>query len=284
MTVIDTTGNLHMAFIRGRFDMDGWSHYMDISVPEAKDLCVQDMEDCVRAGYSWEKDFLPVLNPVLRDEEKRTTAIASFHMAAEKLEDRIKDRFGKTVDTALILYLGLCNGAGWVTTVGGKTAVLFGIEKIMELNWHEPNKMLGLVYHELGHVYHDQYGALHRDADSTADRFLWQLFTEGVAMVFEQELSGDPDAYHQYNDEWKQWCKQNAEQIKRSFYSDLGTMTQDNQRYFGDWVRFNGHGDTGYYLGAQFVRFLLKTADFDQIISYELGDVKAGFDRFLHIT
>ena len=134
------------------------------------------------------------------------------------LDAAIACRFHKTLDADLVLYLGLCNGAGWVTTVSGKTTILFGIEKIMELNWQDPGSMTGLIYHELGHVYQAQYGVLNRDGGSLEDQFLWQLFTEGIAMVFEQELVGDPDSFHQYNAGWKRWCRSHLDLIKRSFY------------------------------------------------------------------
>ena len=50
--------------------------------------------------------------------------------------------------------------------------------------------MIGLMIHELGHVYQSQYGSLSYQENSMAEKFLWQLFTEGVAMVFEQEIVG----------------------------------------------------------------------------------------------
>ena len=57
-------------------------------------------------------------------------------------------------------------------------------------------------------------------------------------------------------------------------------MTRENQRYFGDWVRFEGRGDIGYYLGTRFVRFLLQNDSFDQLIQYDIEKVKEEFERF----
>ena len=42
------------------FDLERWKAYMDAALPEAKELCLQDMTDCVSAGYPWEDAFLPV--------------------------------------------------------------------------------------------------------------------------------------------------------------------------------------------------------------------------------
>ena len=65
--------------------------------------------------------------------------------------------------------------------------------------------------------------------------------------------------------------------------NDLENMSQENQRYFGDWVNFNGRGDVGYYLGAKYARFLLNYDSFDRVISYDIEQVKAGFELFLKI-
>lgn len=140
--------------------------------------------------------------------------------------------------------------------------------------------MHGLISHELGHVYQKQYGVLNRKFDNSSNSFLWQLFTEGVAMCFEQEIVGDSGYYHQDKNGWKAWCDDNFERIKADFASDLGSMTNENQRYFGDWVSYNGHGDVGYYLGSRFVRSMLKNYDFGEIISFDIAKIRDIFAKF----
>ena len=281
MNIINLSKGMLSAFEGDCFHIEKWKTYIDASIPGVKEMCLEDMEQMLQAGFSYEKTFLPVLNAVLREEDKRNKTIESFLKMTEHLDERMIKRFQKNLDVDLILYLGLCNGAGWVVSLNGKPTVLFGIEKIMELNWYDKDAMTGLIYHELGHVYQDQYGVLHRELKSAQDKLLWQLFTEGIAMVFEQEIAGDPEYFHQDKDGWKQWCDEHAACIKQSFNADLSWMTQENQRYFGDWVSFNGYGDTGYYLGVRFVRFLLDSDCFDHLISYGINEVRAGFERFL---
>lgn len=280
MNIIDLSGEMLSSYTEGQFDLEKWKNYIDRGLPGVKELCLADTREVLDAGYSWEKDFLPVLNAVAQEPVKREKAIASFRRVTETLDERITARFGKTVDVDLVLYLGLCSGAGWVTPVKGKPTVLLGVEKILELDWVDPDAMTGLIFHELGHVYQEQYGVLRRELASLPDQLLWQLFTEGVAMVFEQEIAGDPEYYHQNSEGWKQFCDANAALILQSFRDDLPSMTNENQRYFGDWVRFHGYGDTGYYLGARFVRFLLRHDRFDSIIRYGIREVREAFDRF----
>ncbi len=282
MRIIDTSEAINACYGPDGFEMNKWKAYIGTYVPGAGELCLEDMQECLDAGFLWDSDYLPVLNGVMTDQDKREKSIGSFHEVTGQLDQRIMERFDRAPDCDLILYLGLCNGAGWVTEVNGRRTVLFGLEKIMELNWQDIDSMRGLVTHELGHVYQDEFGVLEIETKSNRDHFIWQLFTEGIAMVFEQELAGDSEHFHQYDDEWKEWCDKNFILIRDSFRDDLETMTPSNQCYFGDWVSFLGHGDTGYYLGARFVRFLMSDDDFDKIISYDLKTAINGFERFVN--
>ena len=166
MNVIDTSSHILRCFDAGRFDLEKWRSYMDACVPGAKEMCLADMRETVRAGYSWEKAFLPVLDAV-QDADRRRRTIGAFRAVTEHLDERIAERFGRTVDADLILYLGLCSGAGWVVRINGKPAVLLGIEKIIELGWYDRDAMTGLVIHELGHIgpfyrYRNRYRAAGR--------------------------------------------------------------------------------------------------------------------------
>ena len=100
-------------------------------------------------------------------------------------------------------------------------------------------------------------------------------------MVFEQELAGQPDAFHQYDERWKDWCGAHFSEIVRDFNADLPSMTFAAQRWFGDWVRYCGHGDVGYYLGCRFVRFILQNHSFDEILSFEIDQVEAEYEKYI---
>ena len=283
MNIFDATKNMLDAYKKGQFNIDNWKTYIDSNMHQIKDLCLDDVHECIKAGLSWEDDYLPVLNAVYQNIDKCDEIRNTFYKITNNLNDVIYKKFNKTLDVDIILYLGLCNGAGWVTKVNGRTTVLLGIEKILELNWGGIDAMNGLILHELGHAYQEQYGILHREFDSLKNHFLWQLFTEGIAMVFEQQLVGDKNYYHQDINGWKDWCSKYRKLIRESFNNDLDTMTEGNQCYFGDWVRFEGYGDTGYYLGAQFVRYILRYDSFDNLISYDIKEVKEVFNKYLAV-
>ena len=281
MKIIDTYPAISAVYEGTAFSFEKWKTYIDSTLPGASSLFVSDVKKCLETGeVSWEKDYLPVLNAVALNVELREKAYDSFCRATENLERTIYDRFGKNLDVDIIFYLGLCNGAGWVTQYHGRTSIFLGIEKILELNWCGIDDMRGLIYHELGHVYQGQYGILERTFDNNTDSFLWQLFTEGVAMYFEQTLVGDPNYYHQDRDDWKKWCDDHFEEIKKDFGRDLKTMTFSNQCYFGDWVKYKGRGDVGYYLGCQFVRYILSWYKFDEIICFDMDRVTQLYQQF----
>ena len=284
MKIINTCNEILSVYDDGRFDMEKWKIYMDRCVPGAKELCLNDMQDCIHVGFSWEQDFMPILNAVIVEKQKIEKTVDVFRQVTEHLDEKILNVFHRSVEADVILYLGLCNGAGWVTEVNGRTTILLGIEKIIELDWCDKDMMTALIIHELGHVYQAQYGVFRINTDDLKERFLWQLFTEGIAMVFEQEIVGDPDYFHQDVKGWKNWCKEHESLILTSFAKDLMMMTQEDQRYFGDWVSFEGYGDTGYYLGTKFVRYMLKDTEFDKIIGYGIRDVKERFEGFLKST
>ena len=281
MNVMDTSPEMLSSYEDGHFSLERWKEYIGRCVPGAGELNLAEMRETVAAGYSWEEEFLPVLDACYADSGKREEAVRSFRRVTDGLDKRIVSRFGRTVDADIVLYLGLCVGAGWVTPVNGRTTVLLGMEKILELGWGNEDAMTGLIVHELGHVYHSQYGNLSLEGGSSREQFIWQLFTEGIAMVFEQEVVGDRDYFHQDNGEWKEWCRRNAGKIRESFFRDLDSMTDENQRYFGDWVQFEGHGDTGYYLGTLFVRFLLREDSFDRLVQYGINEVVNRFRKFI---
>ena len=281
MNVIDIS-RIDPAYENGVFSLERWKEYIREAYPSAEKLCLDDLAECLNAGLSWEIDYMPMLNAAFENAEARARALASFRSLTGDLNARIRSVFGREIDADLVLYLGLGNGAGWVTELGGRTTVLFGIEKIVELGWENEKAMTGLIFHELGHVFHSQHGKIDCGLPDGEVSFLRQLFQEGVAMVFEQMLAGGKDYFHQYDEAWLEWCGANLTRIANDFNSELDSMTLETQRYFGDWVEYDGRGDTGYYLGARFVQRILKTHAFDELINFGIDEIEAQFKAFLN--
>lgn len=271
--IIDTYPQINTLFENGEFHRTNWEVYINSVYDNSAHVFINDLNECLDDGnYVYEKDVLPILNAVHNHPELEMLH-SSFCEITEGLNQKVIDRFGKELDIDIVLYVGLCNAAGWVTNINGRDVILLGIEKILELNWYDRKSMSGLVYHELGHVYHKQYGRFHQQSESSSQMFVWQLFTEGIAMYFEQALVNNFNYYHQDNNGWLKWCENYSQQILEDFHSDLPTMTKPNQRYFGDWVSYNGKGDVGYYLGTMFVQQLCEKYDFDRLINLDVDSI-----------
>lgn len=280
LTIINMAECLADCFPDRRFTIERWNKYIDTFLPSHKSIFTDDMQEAINAGgLTFESDFMPVLNGALGDKESRERAISAFLEVTDGLEEKILKAMGKPVDATVILYLGLCNGAGWVVDLDSHRYVLLGIEKIIELGRYGVNDMYGLIYHELGHIYQMQHGKMVRSYKNS-ETFLYQLFTEGIAMVFEQKLIGCNDYFHQDKNGWARWCAANLAAITADFNSDLANMTRDNQRYFGDWVDYKGHSDVGYYLGARFVQWLNKKYRFDDMLSLDIHTIRSEWSAY----
>lgn len=198
--IVDTLSQINALFDNGEFNYPKWRRYINSIYDGCEDIFIDDVRECIATGkYTWQKDFLPKINNVYGND-KLQVLYSSFLQVINGLDERIVQKFGREVDADIVLYLGLCNGAGWVTDIDDRTVILLGIEKIIELNWCSPDDMRGLIYHELGHVYQAQYGVLECRCKDNAKNFVWQLFVEGVAMYFEQALVGNLNYYHQDKD------------------------------------------------------------------------------------
>ena len=267
-------------FDQGILNMQKWEKYMANLYPDAVQLLKEDVQSYLEnGGYTFEKDFLPVITAAKNHPEMEDMR-RSFAWVVDGLNKRVQDKLDCSLDVDIVLYLGLCNAAGWVTQLGGRRVILLGAEKILELGWHDRDAMYGLIYHELGHIFHDQYGTLHREC-AGSDRFVWQLFTEGIAMHAEQLLVGKKDYFHQDQNGWLEWCRTHLIEIARDFDKDLPDMTRENQRYFGDWVSYRGHGDVGYYLGTVFVQYCMKQYDLKDLIVLDVNEACHLWQSFL---
>ena len=279
--IIDTYPQINNLFKNGTFDLEKWELYINSIYDNSVHLFKNDLKEYLDSGkYIYEKDILPILNAVNRHPALELLH-TSFRKVTDSLNERVVDGFGKELVVDIVLYVGLCNAAGWVTNINGRDVILLGMEKILELNWQDEDSMCGLIYHELGHVYHKQYGLFRQHSDDNRQKFVWQLFTEGIAMYFEQVLVNDLNYYHQNRDGWKEWCDNHFQQILEDFNAELPTMTRSTQRYFGDWVNYCGRGDVGYYLGTKLVRYLRDKYCFEQLINMEIEDVYKEYLEFV---
>jgi len=258
----------------GEFDIDLWETYIEkIATGLSKKLKFDSN------NYDFYNDIIPVINLAINDTGKLKEAHNSFTKSMEYLSDKIQNVVGFNLQVDIIFYIGLCNGAGWATELNGRKIVLLGVEKIIELDWCDCDDIKTLVYHELGHIWHDQTGTF-QIANTIREKYMLQLFREGIATYFEQTLSGNLFYYRWNKEDWLKWCVNN----KRKLFTEFLKRLQSNesaQDFFGDWNNYCGYSDVGYFIGCEFVKLLARKYSLSEIVNLELIQV---FDEFCKIT
>lgn len=274
MKIVNTYNDIISVFSGETFNLDLWKKYASLISNELVTKCIEDAKE-----YDFQKSVYPVITDAFINREKLATIDHSFKAVTNNLCKSVSVLFNDEPDVDIILYLGLCNGAGWATTLDGKGAVLLGIEKIAELNWCDIPSMQTLIYHEMGHIWHKTYGNLYFTVDSSGEKSLLQLYQEGVAMVCEQTLCGDENFFHQNINGWLDWCIENENSIKKEYLKRI-ISNESTQDFFGDWCSYQGHSDVGYFLGCRFVRYMMKTYSLTEVANLSREDLFNKFENY----
>ena len=268
MKIIDTSNEIQQCYPNGIFDITCWKKYADSIAPNFSNKIKNDTAD-----YDFEQDILPVLQSTINNAQKLTAAHNSFVSATADLADKMREKLGTELDVTIVFYLGLCNGAGWATTLNKKPSILIGVEKVIELNWFDERNMQALIYHELGHIWH--YGAKNttESLETINEKALWHVYSEGIAMYVEQLLCGNMNFYHQDNDGWLDWCNVNRKNLYQEYVRriDSGKSVQD---FFGDWCSYNGKSDVGYYIGCELVKDLAEKYSLSELADLKLCEIE----------
>lgn len=273
MKIVNTCDRIKAVFANG-FNIDLWRKYAGEISKELPLKCESDAK-----SYEFSKEIFPVIKDAL-NEEKINFVSRNFQAVIDTLNDNLSKLFDQEPDITIILYLGLCNGAGWATTLDGKNTVLLGFEKIIELNWGDETNMRALIFHEIGHLWHKLNGNLHIPEYTKRRKSIAQLYCEGVAMVCEHILCGDDEIYHQDKDGWLDWCYKNENQIKREYLRRLDNK-ESVQDFFGDWCSYNGYSDVGYFLGCRFVEELMQTYSLKEIANMKYKTLNKEYIKFV---
>ena len=267
MNVIDGAKNVKFCFEDGVFSKERWNTYIEEIYSGARSVIESDAED-----YDYAHDILPVLNLVYSELEKLQKLHSSFEKVTHNIEEQVKKTLKTNIDADIILCLGMCNGAGWATKINGKSVVLLGIEKIIELDWVDETAMTALIYHELGHLWHWQERTVHTRIETLKEKALWQLYSEGVAMYCEQLLMNG-EFFHQDKNGWLNWCIENEKKLFNEYLSRI-QEGKSVQNFFGDWSSFEGHSDTGYFIGAKLVREATRKYSLKKALNLSFNEIE----------
>jgi hypothetical protein len=232
--------------------------------------------DYAGQGEDWQKIAREQVFPGMND---RLPAIDGAYQTLSGLlgpiEDKVRAYFAFGGPVCNVLYIGIGNGAGWVTTYDGKRAVLYGLEGIVDSGFHEPARLEGLVAHELGHVVHHTWRES-RGLELGSGPW-WQLYEEGFAQRCESEVL-TPDNWHMRSpdrdDDWLAWCQANRAWLAAEFVQTVD-QGQDTRTFFGSWFELRGRKQTGYFLGHQVISYLVESMPLSEIALLEPGPMLA---------
>lgn len=268
MKIIDTYGKINNCFIEGKFDISLWEKYADSIFPNLSNKLKEDSKD-----YDFEKEVIHVIQGLLKSKEKALMAHSAFIKATENLSNIALEKLGENIDVSIVLYLGLCNGAGWATEINGQKVILLGIEKIVELDWCSETALKGLIYHEIGHIFHYKNRLIKDLLNTNKDKSLFQLYTEGFAMYIEQLLCGNSEFYHQNTSGWLDWCRNNQKRMYQLFLMKTNN-NESTQDFFGDWNSIEGKSDVGYYLGCELIKYLSPKYSLKELANLNLTTIQ----------
>ena len=151
---------------------------------------------------------------------------------------------------------------------------MLGVEKIIELGWYDFESLSALIYHELGHIWHDAKGG------SEGKGNLTQLYREGLAMYFEQLTIGDFNYRLQNKNGWLDWCHANKNALSVEYLRRLKTG-ENTQEFFGDWNNYQGYSDVGYYIGCEFIKWLSERYSLNKLAKLDSDTVYQEFKSFV---
>lgn len=243
-------------------------HYM----PQWPTLHEMVVNDYVAEGEDWRRIAREMVFPEMNDKLPAIQyAYENMQRVIEPVEENVRRAFDFHDPVCHVFYIGIGNGAGWVTKYEGSWAVLFGLEAIVDSGFDEPARLEGLVAHELGHVVHHVWRASRGLGLGSGP--WWQLYEEGFAQLCESMVVPG-DGWHMRSkdndDEWLAWCQANRAWLAREFLrvADYGESVRP---FFGSWYEIRGHKQTGYYLGHQVLSDLVNGMEVSDIALIDSG-------------
>lgn len=240
------------------------------------ELLQKQKDDYHRSGLSWQRIARTRVFPHIPARLERLRRLHDNLLrelpAAWK---RTREALHVTFDPQFIIYVGLGCGAGWATRLGGRPAVLFGLENAAALTDGRRGEWPGCVSHEVAHLAHDEWrrgGGLPGIEGGRGP--YWHLYEEGFATQCERMIE-DPRLFglRTGRADWISWCTQHRAQLARQFVRDVRAR-RSVRRFFGSWFNLHGYTECGYFLGAEVIRELITSMSLRDIACLSRDEIR----------
>lgn len=245
--------------------MEGWAAEYMAQWPE---LLAKQWQDYTSQGLDWREVareqvflFLGERLPAMQGAHRNLLEVC------KPVYRRAQEVLGFDGGVTFVLYVGIGCGAGWVTSLNGEPAILFGLENIAECGWSGREAVWGLLAHEMGHVVHHHWRT--KSGKPAGSGPWWQLYEEGFAQYCETLLLG-AEKWHQATgcEGWLEWCRAHKGWLAAEFLRTVDAG-QPIRAFFGSWFEIEGVRETGYFLGYEAVRELAEGLDLQTIALVE---------------
>ena len=247
--------------------IESWANEYLLQWPEL--LAIQ-IEDYAAQNLDWRQIAREKVFPYLAG---RLPAIKDAHQnlleCCEPIYTKAQAAIGFDANTTFVLHVGIGCGAGWATSFRGNPAILFGLENIAECGWSALETIKGLVAHEIGHLVHASWRSQYGKSPGSGP--WWQLYEEGFAQACES-LILDTELVHQVDpgkgSDWLVWCQEHTGWLAAEFLKTVDAG-QPVSVFFGSWFEICGRSETGYFLGQEVIKELMKQAGLKDIASLD---------------
>ena len=259
-----------------------WNEFYSNNKEEIKNFCLCDYED--EDVFSLFKEHL---YPVFKNEwQEFYKAHKSLKTYGEEIKTWFKKKYEIDEDIYFIYFVGIGSGAGAIGKYKNKHAIYFGIEQITKLKWYEKEKMISLIIHELGHIFHFiKREEKNLKYDYPDGDFIWRLYAEGFAERFKQNYKKSDCYIERFGGERIKWFEKNFSKLCVLYYE---YMIQGKKEYdfYGDWYNIEGYSESAYYMGTKFIIFIEEKYNLDltEITYLTKEDMEKYFYEFIKVN
>jgi hypothetical protein len=188
-------------------------------------------------------------------------------------------------DINIVIYVGSGCGAGWATTYNGKYSVLLGLEMMIYHKWSGITDVSGLLAHELCHILHMFLrGMSAEEFEKLENEPYFLLYSEGYAMKCEHAITNRMWRVAD-KDGWVNYCEKNKDRLARDYLETI-EKGYPTTRFYSSWEDVNGYTQTGYYLGHEYIEYIMREygLTLEEIAKMKLDKIQKSVIEFLQKT
>lgn len=258
--------------------------WQDLYMTNYPELFIKLTTDYTDNDMDWQEYGQKEVFPVFKQNfSKMQIAHTNLLNSLSIIHQRAESLFKLSLPLEYVIYSGLLNSAGWADNYNDSPAILFGVDKIAQLNWHSKTDIETLVAHEITHCIHFYLRSSHQltagEPKNPYESGLWRLYTEGFAQYGQSMILSEQ--VETRGTDWLDCCRDNFSQLKQLYRIALADSKFSVQNFYGDWYEVLGISDAGYYLGQRLIEESVKQDSLYNIAIWPPETIRIKIEEFL---